>query len=397
MNINRNTANPGCAPQRAIFALVLVALAGLIGSLMYASVPGGLFAAPGDVAAETISGDAEKSDAAPGPAAAPPAPAIESGVRRWHVRGPARVALPDGYTPPRAQHKFFQTPAYQLRLYAQEFAQGRAIYAEIVPPAAQAAAPENFQAALIFNKAAVPLSRHTFGYRGFIGIAPYAATGKITFNVTAGVPPAVRTEHHVVTISATKFPVYHSAMDLGKFSDTSQPLSAETIEQIRAGQAKKNAAFHLRTENKITDRLSHPRDLHKITSPFWATRVVDRYEIKNGKRVTLKPKKSTHGGLDLRAVTGAPIYALADATVAIAEPMYYEGNLTMLDHGQGVMSIYMHQSAINVQPGQTVAAGDEIGKAGATGAVTGAHLHLAVYIRRVPVEPLSFLCLPVRN
>ncbi|MCR9141583.1 MAG: M23 family metallopeptidase [bacterium] len=334
-----------------------------------------------------------------GPQAAPAAQQkIESGIRRWHARGETRIALPDGYSPPRPQRKLFQSPTYQLRLYAQEFAQGRAVYVEILPPDGTSAAPKNFQAALIHNKKSVPLSRHSFGYRGFIGIAPYAAVGNSVFAVTAGTAPGgVKTGRHTVKIAKSKFPVYRSAMNLGKFSDKSKPLTKAQIKNIQAGRAKKNRAFNLRTANQIDDRLSHPRDLHKITSPFWAKRVVSRFKMKNGKRVNLKPKTSTHGGLDLRAVTGAPIHALAKGTVAVAEAMYYEGKFTMLDHGQGVMSIYMHQSALNVQPGQTVQAGQEIGKAGATGAVTGAHLHIAVYVRRVPVEPLSFLALPVRD
>lgn len=324
-------------------------------------------------------------------------PAIESGIRRWHARGVSRLALPDGYTAPRPKRNMFQTPAYQLRLYAQEFAQGRAVYVEILPPDGESAAPKNFQAALVYNKKSVPLSRHRFGYRGFVGIAPYEKVGNAVFSVTAGSPPSVQSGRHNVKIADTKFPVFRSAMNLGKFSDTSKPLTKKQLALIKSGRVKKNRAFNLRTANQIDDRFSHPRDLHKITSPFWAKRVVSRFKIRKGKRVNLKPKTSTHGGLDLRAVTGAPIYALAKGTVAVAEHMYYEGKFTMLDHGQGVMSIYMHQSALGVKAGQTVSAGDEIGKAGATGAVTGAHLHIAVYIRRVPVEPLSFLALPVRD
>ncbi|MEQ9366243.1 MAG: M23 family metallopeptidase [Leptospirales bacterium] len=380
-----------CSPGRAASKKLVVRLAP--GALLLAAIAGASLTDPGTrVAAETHT-SGQQADSKPAPE-----PTIESGIRRWHARGASRIALPDGYSPPRPQRKLFQTAAYQLRLYAHEFAQGRAVYVEILPPDGASAAPENFQAALIHNQKSVPLSRHPFGYRGFIGIAPYAAVGKTVLSVTAGnAPGGLKTGRHKLQIAKTKFPVYRSAMNLGEFSDTSKALTAAQLAQITAGRAKKNRAFNLRTENQIDDRLSHPRDLHKITSPFWAKRVVSRFKIVNGKRVDLKPKTSTHGGLDLRAVTGAPIHALATGTVAVAEAMYYEGQFTMLDHGQGVMSIYMHQSALNVQPGQTVQAGDEIGKAGATGAVTGAHLHIAVYIRRVPVEPLSFLALPVRN
>ncbi len=320
---------------------------------------------------------------------------IESGVRRWHDRGAGRIALPDGYRPVTAQKRSFSSPGYVLDLYAQEFAQGRAVYVEVLP--AGNAAADEFQAHLRFQNKNVPLSKHAWGYRGFIGISPYEKIGAHQIQVTAGIPPKIHTGKHSVQIADTKFPVFKSAMNLGKFSDQSKGPTQEQLRMIREGRAKKNRAFALVTDANIADELSHPRDLHKITSPFWATRIKQRYTVKNGKRVYLKPKKSVHGGLDLRAVRGAPIHALARGRVFIAEPFYYEGKFTVLDHGQGVISMYMHQSEILVKESAVVDAGEKIGLAGATGAVTGAHLHIAVYIRRVPVEPLSFLSLPVRD
>ena len=145
--------------------------------------------------------------------------------------------------------------------------------------------------------------------------------------------------------------------------------------------------------NAVTHRLI--RDGGTFTINLWDsedTRVFVKFS---------KPALNEPGALNGRpirdGITGAPIFAVASGTVAIAEQMYYEGKFTMIDHGQGVMSIYMHPSELNVQAGQTVAAGDRIGLAGATGAVTGAHLHIAMYVRRVPVDPLAFLVLPVRN
>jgi murein DD-endopeptidase MepM/ murein hydrolase activator NlpD len=339
--------------------------------------------------------DSQAAVSAPAPAAS-----IESGVQRWHNRGPVRLLLPDGYGVPRPQHRIFTSRSYQLRLYADQFAQGRAIYVEILAVRdgkAVTRAPENFQAALVFARQSVPLSRHSFGYRGFIGLAPYQATGKTAVSVTAGPAPRLVSATHHFTVSKTEFPVYRSAMDLGKFSDHSTPPDQQLLAEIAAQRARKNAVFNRRGEIRIDDRLAHPRDLHRITSPFWAKRIVERYRLENGQRQTLAPKSSVHGGLDLRAVTGAPIYAVAGGEVALAEAMYYEGNLTMIDHGQGIVSIYMHQDRLGVEAGQLVQAGDEIGKAGATGAVTGAHLHIALHIRRTPVDPLSLLALPVCN
>ena len=90
-------------------------------------------------------------------------------------------------------------------------------------------------------------------------------------------------------------------------------------------------------------------------------------------------KISPHFGYDIAAPTGSPIIAPAAGTVILAEnDLYYEGGTVFLDHGQGLVSLFLHMSALNVEKGDIVAAGDPIGKIGATGRVTGPHLHWAV-------------------
>jgi len=93
----------------------------------------------------------------------------------------------------------------------------------------------------------------------------------------------------------------------------------------------------------------------------------------------------------LRVAQGTPIRALAGGEVVLAENMYYSGNVVYLDHGQGVISLYCHMSSMNVQPGDRVRAGQVLGKVGATGRVTGPHLHLGLLILGEAVDPLSLL------
>lgn len=98
-----------------------------------------------------------------------------------------------------------------------------------------------------------------------------------------------------------------------------------------------------------------------------------------------------HAGLDYYGGAGTPIRAPARGRVVFAGPLVVRGNTTILDHGWGVYTAYAHQSEILVQVGDEVAAGQEIGLVGATGRVTGAHLHWEVWVGGVPVDPLEWV------
>jgi hypothetical protein len=104
-----------------------------------------------------------------------------------------------------------------------------------------------------------------------------------------------------------------------------------------------------------------------------------------------EPVSVIHGGVDLDAQAGDPIYAPAPGRVVLAEPLATRGNVIVLDHGAGVYSLYAHQSAFRVRLGQTVQMGDVIGLVGSTGLATGPHLHWEVYVDDALVEPLQWL------
>lgn len=109
------------------------------------------------------------------------------------------------------------------------------------------------------------------------------------------------------------------------------------------------------------------------------------------KRVFNGQLRGEHKGLDLRGATGTPIRACADGVVVLADDLYYSGNAVYLDHGGGVFSGYLHMSERKAVPGQHVRRGDVIGYVGATGRVTGPHLHLSLLAQGVPVDPLPLL------
>lgn len=97
--------------------------------------------------------------------------------------------------------------------------------------------------------------------------------------------------------------------------------------------------------------------------------------------------RNPHSGLDLAAPTGTPIAAPASGIIALTGDFFFSGNLVMIDHGAGIISMLGHMSEILVEEGQQVNQGDILGKVGATGRVTGAHVHWTLSIGGVRVDP----------
>lgn len=104
--------------------------------------------------------------------------------------------------------------------------------------------------------------------------------------------------------------------------------------------------------------------------------------------------RNPHAGLDVAAGAGTPVQAPSDAVVANTGEYFFNGNTVFLDHGQGLITAYMHLSRIDVRPGQSVKRGERLGAIGATGRATGPHLHWAVILNNTPVDPELFLAKP---
>jgi murein DD-endopeptidase MepM/ murein hydrolase activator NlpD len=111
-----------------------------------------------------------------------------------------------------------------------------------------------------------------------------------------------------------------------------------------------------------------------------------------GKRRVLNGKSnSPHSGVDLPSPTGTPVHAAQSGRVVLAEELYFAGNTVVIDHGLGVYTLYGHFSEIDAKVGDDVKAGDVIGKVGATGRVTGPHLHWGLEVDHARVNAMEIV------
>jgi Peptidase family M23 len=216
--------------------------------------------------------------------------------------------------------------------------------------------------------------------------------------------------HALLGVDLERAPGKYDLAVSGKLSDGS-PLECKAVVSVIAG--------HFAIENlKVADQFvnpnpeesaraekesAHMHEIYASSNPerLWAGRFRTPLDGVNtghnfGRRRILNgEKRSPHTGLDMPAKTGTPIHASQRGRVVLAENLYFAGNAVILDHGLGVYTFYCHMSAIKVAVGDTVDAGKVIGLVGATGRVTGPHLHWSLIVNGARINPLQIVSLGV--
>jgi murein DD-endopeptidase MepM/ murein hydrolase activator NlpD len=154
----------------------------------------------------------------------------------------------------------------------------------------------------------------------------------------------------------------------------------EERERVKADGARVNAAYGSAEAARRWSSFARPVPFDG--GNFGARRVY------NGRT------QSFHAGLDMAAPAGTPVEAAGDGRVALAGDLYFSGGTVLLDHGAGLFTQYMHLSRIDVRDGDVVTKGTVVGLAGATGRVTGPHLHWGARWNGARVNPEALLALP---
>jgi murein DD-endopeptidase MepM/ murein hydrolase activator NlpD len=209
----------------------------------------------------------------------------------------------------------------------------------------------------------------------FAGVSLSTKPGKYTLRLDGkGSGQEESTMSYAVTVFAAQYPA--TAL---KVSPGFVEPPKETLARIEEDQAIKKHAF-----------------AETLPDPHWAGRFqppaeADVSGVFGSARVFNGVKKSQHTGLDFRVKTGTPITAANSGTVTLARSLYFEGNCVIIDHGQGLLTLYMHLSEIKVNEGDAVQRGQLVGLSGGTGRATAPHLHFALRWRGEYLDPRTLL------
>jgi len=150
--------------------------------------------------------------------------------------------------------------------------------------------------------------------------------------------------------------------------------------------------------SRIREESELLNEIYGILTPHWlgegpfiipsAGEVVPNF---GERRIFNNQPRSPHSGVDISSPYGAPVVASNSGRVVLVSNLYYAGNTVIIDHGLGVFTLYLHLSKFRVARGDSVEKGTIIGEIGATGRVTGPHLHWGVKVLRKRVDPFSLL------
>ena len=281
-----------------------------------------------------------------------------------------------------------------LVFFAVRFAQGEPVYIEIRKSWKHRNKKIN-RVRFYFDGKYYPLNKYKNGAYGLFPIKPFNRTGYRKIIIKCLLNGKYLKKYFWLKVRKTWYKKYTGHLNIGKFSDANYYKKHRAF--IRRSTIKKMMAFRAFTGNYLKQIKSHPRDVHLVTSPFYILRRYYSYKWIRGRKIRQRSNYSPHRGLDLYGRTGDRVYAMAPGRVVLADRLFFEGNMVIINHGNRIFTYYMHLSKLQVSKGQYIRANQVIALAGSTGISTAAHLHVSLMISGIQVNPLHLLSLPLRK
>ena len=218
------------------------------------------------------------------------------------------------------------------------------------------------------------LDRASKTWYGIAGVSLETKPGSYPLLLEAEAGNTRTSFRKLIRVGAAKYPSI--AVTVSKQFTEPDP---EQLKQIAQDKTVKQDTFRtVSAEREWAGRFEPPVEA-RISDVFGTQRTF------NGK------VQSSHQGLDFAVPQGTPVAALNSGTVLLARPLYFEGNCVVIDHGQGLLSLYLHLSEFKVKEGDHVQRGQELGLSGSSGRATGPHLHIAVRWQGVYLNPETLL------
>lgn len=211
-------------------------------------------------------------------------------------------------------------------------------------------------------------------FEGVLGIGYLFDPGTYKIQVEARVGKEKRKAEIPLTITVAKYKEETLSVEPGKIAPSATDMKRIEAEKKEVGRVYR--AY--RTEKLWKGKFQRPMK-SKLTSRF------------GNKRLFNGQMQSYHNGIDFRAKVGRPIHSAAAGIVVMAKDLFFTGGTVIVDHGYGIFTLYAHMSKVTSKLGQKVKIGQVLGKSGATGRVSGPHLHFAVIIQNIKVNPEQFL------
>ena len=213
------------------------------------------------------------------------------------------------------------------------------------------------------------------------------ALAGVSFATAPGKYPLELTGESAKTQSAVRFagtfPVYPA-----NYPKIRVPLAVEKKYTEPSPEQQAQIAESVKVKQEYLGRVTPEREWN---GDFAAPVTAPTSDVFGSQRIFNGVAGREHQGLDFRVPTGTPVTAMNDGTVLLARYLYFEGNCVVIDHGQGLLTLYFHLSEIKVKEGDAVKRGQEIGLSGGTGRATGPHLHLAVRWQGTYLDPARLM------